>query len=105
MAAAGGWFLRPVSEYPPNAGDAGWAMAVGKADGQVRVQGLGWHVWVDAGTGTWREPGDVTGEHCFAGRGNYAWLRLGDGGASIEVARGDGGCPGAMPRSREVFYR
>ena len=103
-AAAGGWFRAPF-DPADQFGDPGWAVAIAALNGQVRVQGPGWHVWVSPGAATWADPRIVTGEHCYEGQGGFAWLRILGDGDSMEVANGDGNCPNVMPGGAVTVFR
>ncbi|MDA1132765.1 MAG: hypothetical protein O2905_06035 [Proteobacteria bacterium] len=103
-AVAGGWFRAPF-DPADQFGDPGWALAIATTNGQVRVQGPGWHVWVSPDAATWTDPRTVTGEHCYAGQGGYAWLRISADGDRMEVAHGGGGCPRSMPGGAVTVFR
>jgi hypothetical protein len=89
------WF----STTDPSSADHAFTIAP-EPGGQVRMAGKGWSLFLDEA----RDPSTVTDAYCYAGNGQHVSLRLRDAD-TLDVAHGDGGCPGAFPAGHETFNR
>lgn len=99
-AVAGAWFTGDNFE-------ATFAIA-STLDGQIRMGGPGFSLWVDPGDPTWLDPATIATRHCYqrgSGAGaQFVYLNM-LSPTQLAVASGSGNCPGSLPGNSTTVFR
>ncbi len=103
---AGGWFAGKLEDREPGQFDPGWAVAIGTAYDEIRINTLGSSVRIAPGSATYLDPRTVTTEHCYQSSQSreYAYVKL-VSPMELGLALGQGGCPDQMPARFQTYYR
>ncbi len=105
-AIAGGWFDQRLEDRDLQNFDPGWAVAIGMAYDQIRINTVDASVRIDADAPTYLDPRGVTSEHCYysARSRGFAYVRLVTP-MELAMAMGNGQCPDQMPTRFTTYYR
>ncbi len=97
---AGAWFTG-------NEFEAAFAIAA-TLDGQIRMGGPGFNMWVNPGDPTWLDPATITTAHCYqrgtGGGASYVYLTLMTA-SELALANGAGACPADLPPGYVTVFR
>ena len=108
-AIAGGWFDQRLADRDPGDFNPGWAVAIGTAYDQIRINTIDGSVRIDPGAPTYLDPRTVTSQHCYLLRPirrlcPFAFVEL-VSPVELNLALGNGRCPDQMPNRFQTYYR
>ena len=105
-AIAGGWFDQRLADRDPGDFNPGWAVAIGTAYDQIRINTIDGSVRIDPGAPTYLDPRTVTSQHCYYSdrSGAFAFVEL-VSPVELNLALGNGRCPDQMPNRFQTYYR
>lgn len=105
-AIAGGWFSQKFGVRDPGEFDPGWAVAIGTAYDQIRINTAEASIRINPGAATYLNPRTVTTEHCYQSSKSrdYAFVKL-VAPLELALALGQGGCPDRLPSNFQTYYR